>query len=519
MPQCFCAAVAAGAPGANSGRKRKVLAYGDSLTAGLYNKGDNFAAYGHVLADVLAAGGLATEVWVCGLSGLTAVQMTKRLPSKRIRDCTDRIGKGIQQILLEDSSFDLALIMAGTNDMSTSTNAAAIATSVQSLHSACHELGVPTVMLSVPPNELLAQPPSAEEGKKLSEKQVKSARGRARYLDRWTNTNELLREWAHGAGRTDGVVLFVDVAALVPYSEPSPLWEVDGLHLSPEGSKRLGEGLAPLIAPLLSESAAAAAVRGDRNATLRALAPMPELVAPLQPLSPACASGVVRRRVLAFGDSLTAGYNCYGHLFTPYAEGLVPALLPGIEAEVWLCGLSGMTAEDMANDLDKAEVSDCLDRTGKGLRRMVKDEGPFDLAVIMAGTNDLAEDPEPEDLLEHIVVMHKACHKAGVPTVALGVPPSRAASGEYSLADPRKTVNKLLRAWSRGPDNAKARNGRPGIISFVDTDELMPYDRADGNWEADGLHFSRAGCLRFGERLAKLLSPLLAAEPVGGGPR
>merc|ERR1712129_53065 len=54
------------------------------------------------------------------------------------------------------------------------------------------------------------------------------------------------------------------------------------------------------------------------------------------------------RRILAFGDSLTAGYYASGWRFAPYGAALAEALLPDIQAEVWVCGLSGLTAREMA---------------------------------------------------------------------------------------------------------------------------------------------------------------------------
>jgi hypothetical protein len=54
----------------------------------------------------------------------------------------------------------------------------------------------------------------------------------------------------------------VNISEILPYPEADAapgdarrrLWDDDGLHFSPEGSRTLGRSLAPLIAPLLRGS-------------------------------------------------------------------------------------------------------------------------------------------------------------------------------------------------------------------------------------------------------------------------
>eukprot|EP00971_Amphidinium_carterae_P232625 4616438-Amphidinium_carterae.1 len=74
-----------------------------------------------------------------------------------------------------------------------------------------------------------------------------------------------------------------------------------------------------------------------------------------------------RARVVAFGDSLTAGWShgcfelqllfslfsslsgryCKGSKFEPYAKALLKALPPQIAVDIFVCGLSGFTAGQM----------------------------------------------------------------------------------------------------------------------------------------------------------------------------
>jgi len=61
------------------------------------------------------------------------------------------------------------------------------------------------------------------------------------------------------------------------------------------------------------------------------------------------------RRILCYGDSLTAGFHANGQKFEPYARELSKALAAaGVENEVHTCGLSGHTTQDMVAQLDSA---------------------------------------------------------------------------------------------------------------------------------------------------------------------
>eukprot|EP00811_Abedinium_folium_P002388 NODE_12190_length_1240_cov_2.490566.p2 GENE.NODE_12190_length_1240_cov_2.490566~~NODE_12190_length_1240_cov_2.490566.p2 ORF type:complete len:194 (+),score=47.85 NODE_12190_length_1240_cov_2.490566:239-820(+) len=152
-------------------------------------------------------------------------------------DAVYRRGAGIGVILKREGPFDLALIMAGTNDLGRSPNARAVAREVEALHTACHAHGVRTLALSMPPNRLVGR----DSG----------------YTAKWRLLNSSLKTWASGSGR--GLTQFVDTAKLVPYTDATEglLWERDGLHLSPAGSRQLGERLAEYVRPLLGGAPAA----------------------------------------------------------------------------------------------------------------------------------------------------------------------------------------------------------------------------------------------------------------------
>merc|ERR1719401_1303840 len=88
-------------------------------------------------------------------------------------------------------------------------------------------------------------------------------------------------------------------------------WETDGLHFSPQGSKTLGEALAVRLAPILRElrdRTDGAGIAPLRKAP-RLSCPMPERIVPTSQID----AVKNKRRLLAFGDSLTAGYWGAGH--------------------------------------------------------------------------------------------------------------------------------------------------------------------------------------------------------------
>ena len=58
--------------------------------------------------------------------------------------------------------------------------------------------------------------------------------------------NDALRAWADAQGASK--VLFVDSSSLVPFARSSPLWMMDGLHMTAAGYEQFGTRLADAIA-------------------------------------------------------------------------------------------------------------------------------------------------------------------------------------------------------------------------------------------------------------------------------
>lgn len=442
--------------------RTKVLLFGDSLTAFPV---DGYVSYGCALAE----GWPGAVVEVCGFCGLEAAEMLESMEVREVEDACGQVGPGLRKLLRradqQGQSYDMVILMAGTNDLQDMRSAPApIATCIKDLHTTCHVEGVRTVCLSVPPNQCLKN---------------------ARYHERWTRVNNLLRSWCEGEGRQEGVALYVDVQQILPYSDStsSSLWNEDGLHFSKLGADTLGRSL---LEPLRSLSRSGV---GKLAAWPHALAqPMPmrleisEAVvsAPMEPV-----------KWLFYGDSLTAGFHAFGRLFAPYAAALGEELKLSEPHELWVCGLSGLEATELMKKKTSPQIRDAVRRTGPGIERLLS-EKTFDLAFIMLGTNDLASG-EDEETFNAIKKIHEACHAVKLRTVALLVPPSQAVAKFRDIADSREKVNDLLQQWAKVTP----------MTHSVDTGELLPFSKDSEFWEIDGLHFSRLGSRLLGQRLAQ----------------
>eukprot|EP00747_Dinoflagellata_sp_TGD_P167693 gnl/TRDRNA2_/TRDRNA2_192576_c0_seq1.p1 gnl/TRDRNA2_/TRDRNA2_192576_c0~~gnl/TRDRNA2_/TRDRNA2_192576_c0_seq1.p1 ORF type:complete len:484 (-),score=53.41 gnl/TRDRNA2_/TRDRNA2_192576_c0_seq1:292-1743(-) len=213
-------------------------------------------------------------------------------------------------------------------------------------------------------------------------------------------------------------------------------------------------------------------------------------------------------RILVYGDSLTAGYPD----FLPYARALaVACATAGLNLEGVGCGLCGLTAHELLKHLSSRGVNDLQGRTGIGLQKLLEDqaadEGPFDLILIMVGTNDVIDaSHRPEDTVQNIKNLHAACHRRGACTVALSIPDigCKLSSLQRSMW---QQVNSELHAWAEDATNVKTY--------FVNSSQLLPYSDemvARGAWETDGIHFSEVGSVIFGTALAQQVCWILAPD-------
>jgi lysophospholipase L1-like esterase len=209
---------------------------------------------------------------------------------------------------------------------------------------------------------------------------------------------------------------------------------------------------------------------------------------------------------------MTAGFPSY----EPYAKSLASTLAAaGMPAEIVGCGLCGLTAVEMARGLDAQQLRDNFGRGGVGLRRLLADERPFDLVLIMAGTNDLGvPQTSAKEVLACLESMHKACWAVGTPTLALSIPESLVTGNPMQYAEAAQkwhAINKGLAAWGQVAQGENPCN-RP---FFVNTAEMVAFDMAarhQGLGDPDNLHFTAAGSREFGTKLAPRIASHLSAE-------
>jgi lysophospholipase L1-like esterase len=190
-------------------------------------------------------------------------------------------------------------------------------------------------------------------------------------------------------------------------------------------------------------------------------------------------------RVFCYGDSLTAGTSPPSFQEFPYAPHLElilkQQLNPGVSVQHR--GLPGWTSNDLLHS-DAPEA--------------IKGASPVKVAIILAGTNDLGQTPDPTPIIENIIGLHRLFYAAGVRhTVAIGIPSSGYQSVVAEAAQKAQTVNDALARFCESEPKAT-------YVPFP-----FGFGQGDDKWSSDGLHFSPKGYQILGESLAPVVQKLL----------
>eukprot|EP00437_Effrenium_voratum_P011038 CAMPEP_0181419612 /NCGR_PEP_ID=MMETSP1110-20121109/12162_1 /TAXON_ID=174948 /ORGANISM="Symbiodinium sp., Strain CCMP421" /LENGTH=260 /DNA_ID=CAMNT_0023542631 /DNA_START=61 /DNA_END=840 /DNA_ORIENTATION=- len=199
-----------------------------------------------------------------------------------------------------------------------------------------------------------------------------------------------------------------------------------------------------------------------------------------------CAGEALPRwRILCYGDSLTAGFFAGGMKFEPYGRTMSEVLSAGgYPCEVSVCGHSGCTTRDML-DARQTELADVV----AGLSRIL-DAKPYDLVIIMSGTNDMGRGTCSSTIVEDLSHLHAVCHDRGVPTMVLAPPPAPAYGQMQEVQ--RQYLCQQLRHFA---------SCSTSVCAFLDPADLV--STANGQlWEGDGLHFAPNGSQALGLGLA-----------------
>lgn len=212
-------------------------------------------------------------------------------------------------------------------------------------------------------------------------------------------------------------------------------------------------------------------------------------------------------RIICYGDSNTVGYHTEGLKFQPYGQSLASELLDaGLPCEVVVCGLCGFTTEDMLNERSSDCVKASIGPSGRGLERMLEEDGPVDLVIIMTGTNDMAMSSSLTTVVQDVAKLHAICHERDIPTVAIA--PTQGTSRKCRAL--RQRLAELIAKWAAAAT---------GVLDSLDVEDLLPrpiskdigssLTAAATHWEPDGLHLSAIGSIALGRRLASHVSSWL----------
>jgi lysophospholipase L1-like esterase len=211
-------------------------------------------------------------------------------------------------------------------------------------------------------------------------------------------------------------------------------------------------------------------------------------------------------RILCYGDSNTCGWRGVDKTLYPYGQELAEALkAAGFSCEVTCCGLCGYTSGELVNNINSAHLKPSLGPSGAGLSHLLRDAGPFDLVILMVGTNDIGKSMDTRISQAFVKGLHKTCHRLGVPTVNLA-PPHIAEVDEFGshtelrtkMRDLRKRLTDVVDTWA---------NGRPQVLLSLDCEILVP--KFPHLWEKDEFHLSINGSKQLGKQLASQLTSVL----------
>lgn len=194
--------------------------------------------------------------------------------------------------------------------------------------------------------------------------------------------------------------------------------------------------------------------------------------------------------ILCFGDSLTSGYCRQGRKSYPYAIKLSKLLSKhnennDVQYNVDVAGVPGEGTKDMLQRFQ----TDCVPNLNE-----------FKLICILGGTNDLGNPSESgPTVVARLLQMHSTCHKQGVKTIAIGIPPHGQERQFPAVAKKRRYINDALQRISQSLNT----------VFYFDLENAIPMFDIDHSerikcWD-DLLHYTVYGYNKFGESLYKFI--------------
>ncbi len=254
------------------------------------------------------------------------------------------------------------------------------------------------------------------------------------------------------------------------------------------------------------------------------------------------------RRVLAYGDSLTAGTS--GYSLFPYSVYLEQALherqrqpknkddaIDGDYRNIVVRhrGIPGIKVQEMVDDLDGEQ---------RGLRYTIQTiKNPsLSVVIILAGTNDIGYEliyssnnveVAAHKIFTNVIALHQMCYDNDVPyTIAIGIPSSGYQHRIVDAANVASRVNEKLQQYAGASlteiDDTitKSNDGSTEttatstpVVSPIPIDDKgrsrmiymdFPFEYIPGgeNWNSDTLHFSQRGYEVLGQSLVPLVEQI-----------
>lgn len=182
--------------------------------------------------------------------------------------------------------------------------------------------------------------------------------------------------------------------------------------------------------------------------------------------------------IICIGDSLTEGYvTKETKRYYPYSTSLQKWLNKNSihKYKIHNIGVSGATTSKILRHVKQQSL----------------DENKYDIAIILAGTNDLLHKTSAQ-IMENIKKIHHVCLHAGIPNIiALSLPQIHF---ERPVREAKRIVlNSKLRTWCNTMYN----------IQYIPFGEMFMYNARSNIWAHNGYHLSVSGYKKMGEYIAK----------------
>ena len=201
-------------------------------------------------------------------------------------------------------------------------------------------------------------------------------------------------------------------------------------------------------------------------------------------------------RILAIGDSLTAGYYNHGLSHHPYSLRLLQ-LISSLDIAVTI-DQKGISGERVVPSMVRRLES-----------LLTEQNSSYDWVMVLGGTNDLATSRPAEQIFnEGLKLMYDMVLRrdSDVQLVVMTVIENGLYSPTHRHDRQRQEVNELIRNYANNPrvhlvDLAKE-------IRFHHVDD---FQQRDATWD-DGVHFKAAGYDRMADLIFQAIQPRLALQ-------